>query len=263
MATPPTAQHLTSATACHVPCACQLLQCAAGFPPTLPPLCSPLQGLVVACEPLPPLHDCMQHNVAAHRHWWRQQQQQQQHGSTTKHSGARTEGVTSSSSRSRGGPAATLENSGSSSSACAPAHILALNMGVGDGSAAEVDFTFYPRAAGWSSMRPAAGEVQADMGAFLGNALASRQAASAAGLGPVTAAAGAALRRWAPGWLYEAAWRAAVRSMLGGSTTYPCRLATVSQIIRDHRLESRGVVDLLKVDVERAELEVLHGIEGE
>jgi hypothetical protein len=142
----------------------------------------------------------------------------------------------------------------------APARILPVNAGVGDGSAAAADFTFYPRAAGWSSMRPAGGEVLSDMGAFLDNALSSREASAAAGLDPAIAAAGRWLRAAAPGWLYAAVWRTAVRAMLGGAQQQRCRLVTVSGLIREHQLQA---VDLLKVDVERAELEVLRGVEGE
>jgi hypothetical protein len=142
----------------------------------------------------------------------------------------------------------------------APARILPVNAGVGDGSAAAADFTFYPRAAGWSSMRPAGGEVLSDMGAFLDNALSSREASAAAGLDPAVAAAGRWLRAAAPGWLYTAVWRGAVRAMLGRSQQQRCRLVTVSGLIREHQLQA---VDLLKVDVERAELEVLRGVEGE
>jgi 31-O-methyltransferase len=42
-----------------------------------------------------------------------------------------------------------------------------------------------------------------------------------------------------------------------GATTLPCELRTVSMVLREHSLER---VDLLKVDVERAELDVLAGI---
>lgn len=42
--------------------------------------------------------------------------------------------------------------------------------------------------------------------------------------------------------------------------TVPCRLTTISEVLRDHEIAR---VDFLKVDVEGAELEVLRGIEAE
>lgn len=190
----------------------------------MPPPLS-VQGLVISCEPMPATFDCLAHNVAAHRSWWRRQRQ---------------------------GPAARGD--------AGAAPILALNVGVGSGQQPSATFTFYPRAAGWSSMRPAEGDVEADMGAFLDQALSSRGASTAAGLDPTTAALGRWLRSAAPRWAYAAAWRLAVARMLSGAQRLACPLVSVSQLIRQHRL---AAVDLLKVDVERAELEVLRGVEGE
>ncbi|HTL26293.1 MAG TPA: FkbM family methyltransferase, partial [Burkholderiales bacterium] len=42
------------------------------------------------------------------------------------------------------------------------------------------------------------------------------------------------------------------------SRTHECRLTSLSELIREHRLER---IDLLKVDAEKSELDVLHGIE--
>lgn len=192
---------------------------------------------MIACEPLPPTFECLAANVAAHRRWWGQRQQQQHTSAVVAAAGP----------------------GGDDRTGSGPAPVLALNLGVGDGSAAEAEFTLYPRAAGWSSMQPAGEEVQAAMAAFLRNAFASRQAAEAAGIDPATAAVGAWLHRVAPGWLNAAAWRAGVAVLLGGAARHRCRLASVSQLIREQGLQR---VDFLKVDVERAELEVLRGVEG-
>ena len=135
-------------------------------------------------------------------------------------------------------------------------------MGVGDGATAAASFTFYPRAAGWSSMRADEAGVQADMAAFLENALQSREAAAAAGLDPAAAAVGAALRSVAPRWAYAATRRAAVAWMLGGRQQVACSLLSVAQLVEQQGLAGRGI-DLLKVDCERAELEVLRGVGGE
>ena len=45
--------------------------------------------------------------------------------------------------------------------------------------------------------------------------------------------------------------------MLSGKQQFTCKLVTVSELIRQHQLKG---VDLLKVDVERAEVEVLRGV---
>lgn len=224
------------------------------------------QGLVVACEPLPPTFDCLQRNIAEHRRW----AERQQHSSSSN--------SISSSSKGSGTHVGFAAAAG-------PAPIVALCAGVSDGSAASAEFTLYPRAAGWSSLRPAsAEEMQASMAAFLDNALASQAAATAAGLDPLTAAAGRWLRAAAPAWAFAAVRHAAVSFMLGGAQRFACPLLSVQQLVRGVppgvtgtagrrlggvaeqaaaglELASRGI-DLLKVDVERAELDVLRGVGG-
>lgn len=251
-------------------------------PPTWLPILPALQGLVVACEPLPPIFECLAHNAAAHRRWLEQQ----------------------------------------AGAAPSPAPIVALNVGVGDGSAASAEFTFFSRASGWSAMQPAPREqMQADMDIFFETALTSPEAAAAAGLGSVTGTLGCWLRRAAPSWLFAAVARGAVAVMLGGARRYACPLLSVQQIVREQaglaaagseqaqqgqgqaqgqstgqqqqqqrqqqtqpghqqqhhqqpgqqqqqqqaqllgQLASRGI-DFLKVDVERAELDVLRGVGG-
>ncbi|GLC77763.1 hypothetical protein PLESTB_000958000 [Pleodorina starrii] len=48
--------------------------------------------------------------------------------------------------------------------------------------------------------------------------------------------------------------------MLGGQRRWSCRLVSLSRLIREQRLQR---IDLLKVDVERAELDVLYGISSD
>lgn len=136
--------------------------------------------------------------------------------------------------------------------ACAP--VTPLCMGVADGSASSAEFTLFPRAAGWSTMRKfeSDAEIMDDMDVYLANAL---QAGSPA-LGPLLRAAGSLLSL-APA-LYRAVTRAAVLRMLGGKQRFNCPLTTVSEVIHNQGLQR---VSLLKVDVERAELEVLRGVQ--
>ncbi|KAL4854432.1 31-O-demethyl-FK506 methyltransferase FkbM [Chlorella vulgaris] len=233
------------------------------------------KGLVLACEPLPFTFAALQHNVAAHSEWWSSQQQQAQRQQAQQQqvqtqpapptdpdlAAAEAEpGVRAPQPVEHQQQQLQQQHAAASLLAAAAAPIVALQAGLGSGEQASADFTFYPRAAGWSSMLPAEGEVQADMQAFLEQALSSPLAAAAAGLDPPTAALGCWLQRWAPSWAYAAAGRFAVARMLGAAVTVRCPLVSVSQLIRQHSL---GAVDLLKVDVERAELQVLRGVEDQ
>lgn len=252
------------------PCRCWL-SCGRNPISNLP---VPVQGLVLACEPLPPTFAALQHNVAAHSEWWSSQQQQAQRQQAQQQQ-AQTQpapptdpdlaaaeaepGVRAPQPVEHQQQQLQQQREAASLLAAAAAPIVALQAGLGSGEQPSGDFTFYPRAAGWSSMLPAEGEVQADMQAFLEQALSSPLAAAAAGLDPRTAALGCWLQRRAPSWAYAAAGRFAVARMLGAAGTVRCPMVSVSQLIRQHSL---GAVDLLKVDVERAELQVLRGVEG-
>jgi hypothetical protein len=139
---------------------------------------------------------------------------------------------------------------------CAP--VATLEAGAGDGSARRAEFTLFPRAAGWGTMAEADDEtIQRDMAAFVDGALDDAGGASGA-LPPLAAAAGRALRAAAP-WLLRLVVRAAVWWLLAGRRRYACALTTVSEVINEYGLEK---VDLLKIDVERAELAVLRGVEA-
>lgn len=216
---------------------------------------------MIACEPLPATYECLEWNAAAHRRWLEQHQHQQQQPAPSQGDVQRSRQVERSEqpSSSTGGGVCSSSNSVGSSRTGPPAPILALPVGVGSSAGGEAIFTFYPQAAGWSSMRPSSGEVHTGMAVFLDNALASPEAARAAGLGPLASAVGVWAHRWAPAWLLGAARWAVVAALLGGARQCRCRLVSVSQLILEHRLTA---VDLLKVDVERAELDVLQGVEG-
>lgn len=134
-----------------------------------------------------------------------------------------------------------------------PAPVRLLQTGVGDGSAQQATFTLYTEAAGWSSMQPDDAEVEANMGVFL-----RRSLASGAGIAPGWAAwAGRLLQSLAPAWLFDWGWRWYVRRMLRARQEVACSMCTVSDIMSSHQLKR---VDLLKIDVERAELAVLRGV---
>eukprot|EP00850_Spirogloea_muscicola_P011019 SM000067S20296 [mRNA] locus=s67:104599:107999:+ [translate_table: standard] len=115
------------------------------------------------------------------------------------------------------------------------------------------EFTFYERASGWSTMRPDPGEVDAAMVIFLRNTLGGSELLPD---GPLASAGRWLLDCW-PTWLYDAAVRNFVQHMLGKQTKVSCPLVSLSDIIIQEDLKR---IDLLKVDVERAELDVLRGV---
>ncbi|KAK9917786.1 hypothetical protein WJX75_008210 [Coccomyxa subellipsoidea] len=131
--------------------------------------------------------------------------------------------------------------------------IILINRGVGDGSKEAIDFTFYPAAAGWSTMYPDASEVSDAMRIFLDRSLPTLEGMDLSLVNKV----GSLAARKAPKWLIDPLARLAVSQMLAQKKEYSCQLTTVSNIIKTQGLE---VVDLLKVDVERAELDVLRSI---
>mmetsp|Transcript_9634 Transcript_9634/g.34200 ORF Transcript_9634/g.34200 Transcript_9634/m.34200 type:complete len:414 (+) Transcript_9634:286-1527(+) len=132
-------------------------------------------------------------------------------------------------------------------------HVVLNHVGVSDGKQSDAKFTYYASAAGWSSMEPNEEEVREAMNTYLDNALVSSSSLEDTWL----AKAGTALARYAPRWLYNAAKIAFINSMLCSRQTASCRLVSVSEAIRMYEVQN---VDLLKVDVERAELGVLMGV---
>eukprot|EP00854_Cymbomonas_tetramitiformis_P002792 gene2792-3584_t len=136
------------------------------------------------------------------------------------------------------------------------ARFRALNCGVSNGRQSEVAFTFYRGAAGWSSMCPDDGEVADAVQSFVKEALPNRVGME---LNPLTFI-GQQLARSSSGvaqWIIQVATDVVVRRILGTKQSVVCPLLTLSEIIAQEDLSR---IDLLKVDVERAELEVLEGI---
>lgn len=140
-----------------------------------------------------------------------------------------------------------------------PAQVTALQIGAGDGSHNDAQFTLYTSASGWSTMVPDASETQDNMRIFLRAALAEPRKDSSLGSG-VMPIVGALLLRWIPSRLFDILSRWYVGRMLAAATTVKCPLTTISEVMSLHNLRE---VDLLKIDVERAELAVLNGIKVE
>jgi 31-O-methyltransferase len=154
-----------------------------------------------------------------------------------------------------------------------------------DGAAQAAELVFYPRAAGWSSLYANDAEVAANVAAFADAALAPALAAlaaplralapllarlrgpgRAAGAGPPAEATPRRLR-WLRSalaalgaWLYAAALRAVLRRMLGGAVRTQCALTSVSALLASEGIAADAPIALLKIDVERAELDVLRGV---
>lgn len=110
-----------------------------------------------------------------------------------------------------------------------------------------VPFAYYPRATVLSTAYP---DEEADLAVVKEAVLNSIVYLHAAPL---------AVRclRWLPKVIGAAVLHMALRRTLRAETVI-CRLRTLSQVVRDHAVER---IDVLKIDVEKAELDVLHGIE--
>ncbi|KAF6259530.1 S-adenosyl-L-methionine-dependent methyltransferase [Scenedesmus sp. NREL 46B-D3] len=141
---------------------------------------------------------------------------------------------------------------------------------VGDGSTAEAMLTVYPGAAGWATLQRDDAEVLDNMQAYLHNLLTAPPAAAAA-VGTSAAQAWSPAQRMLVSFARWVGSAGALRPlsrlmgrlyvqlvMLRQAAAVPCRLLTVSQLIEQHAL---GRVDMLKIDVERAELQVLQGVQ--
>ncbi|MEM9291606.1 MAG: amino acid adenylation domain-containing protein [Acidobacteriota bacterium] len=121
--------------------------------------------------------------------------------------------------------------------------VTAFQQGVG-AEEAEVEFTFFPRAAGLSGRYGASGADRREILAMIQQGMAE---GSLEGVGDAGALPS------------QEEIDAVVESYLE-TETFRCPVTTVSSILRREGLER---VDLLKIDVERAELEVLDGIGDE
>tara|TARA_B110000977_G_scaffold201793_3_gene298716 strand:+ start:293 stop:1354 length:1062 start_codon:yes stop_codon:yes gene_type:complete len=192
---------------------------------------------------------------------------------------------------------ALLQSSSSSSDSSNDSEspsVTAYNVGVSDGTINSATFTFYPRAAGWSSLSPDANEttdnvrrfMEASLGGPVGdgsrsdgsnsdysNGDASDDAALTA-LHPL-ASIGKKLLAFATGrsagenvvtkllrsvakFIFTAVTFLVTQYLLSGKKEHKCPLVTVSDVIRQNNLTH---VDFLKIDVERAEFQTLKGVE--
>ena len=128
----------------------------------------------------------------------------------------------------------------------APSDVVeALDFGLSSETKA-VELAFYPKAPVLSTTYPdEAADVEAMMGAVLRSIIYLEEA-------PV------ALKclRWLPPTLRRTLVKAALRRTLRRETV-TCEMRTVSDFVRDRRIER---INYLKIDVERAELDVLNGI---
>ncbi|KAF8072698.1 moxd1 [Scenedesmus sp. PABB004] len=149
----------------------------------------------------------------------------------------------------------------------APAPVTVLAAAAGDGRSAAGELTVFAGAAGWSTLRRDDAEVLAGMEAYLGHMVdAPRRAAAAdddAGWSPAQRALVAVARRLARAPPLRPLARLLARLyvqqvMLRGASCVRVPLVSLSDVIDGQGL---AAVDLLKVDVERAELEVLRGVQ--
>ena len=113
-------------------------------------------------------------------------------------------------------------------------------------SARTVRFAYYPRAPVLSTAYP---DQQADLEvikeAILNNIMHLDEA-------PLAVRS----LRWAPEFLRARVVRSALKRVLRPKTV-TCQMQTLSQVVRDHGVKQ---IDLLKIDVEKAELDTLHGV---
>ncbi|KAK9863864.1 hypothetical protein WJX84_012443 [Apatococcus fuscideae] len=113
-----------------------------------------------------------------------------------------------------------------------PGNVSALNVGAGNGQESSATFTCYPDAAGWSTMQPNDAEVQEGVASYLQNSLRTR-----AGLeGSLLVSLASLLQRLLPRWLTQRLFRWFAGRMLAKKQ---------------------------QIDVERAELDVLRGVEAQ
>jgi FkbM family methyltransferase len=112
----------------------------------------------------------------------------------------------------------------------------------------EVSFAYYPRAPVLSTGYPdEAADLEVMKAALLNNMIHLAEAPLAV-----------RCLRWLPGFVRDPIVHAALARTLR-PTTVRCRMETLSRFVSDHGIER---IDLLKIDAEKAELEVFRGIEA-
>lgn len=140
---------------------------------------------------------------------------------------------------------------------CSAAPIEVLNLGVGSGTVTQTSFMFYTAASGWSSMYPDENEMESNMYSFLDNALSDTSHSVLPDTLPVRLAR---VLRTIP--FARQLYRFLVDTQLGpllrSAVPVQCDMTTLSRTMLDRKITR---IDVLKIDVERAELDVLHGID--
>lgn len=204
-------------------------------------------ALIIAVEPIPDIFNVLEHNIDSYQTW------AMQNRSTNRE-------TIDTSSRS---PSSSLSQSSLSAPTTTPSTttIIPVNCGIGDGSITETEFTFYKSAAGWSTMHPdSSGTIQQDMTIFLKIAVVD---------GGLETSLDAGISAWqyyilkllytTSPYLFQLVQSAAVNVLLSRKAVIRCPLKTVSDLMKEYGLEDG--VDLLKIDCERAEMDVLRGIQ--
>ena len=226
-------------------------------------------GVVIALEPLPRTHAALCANFEAYLAAVAEEEEEGQGAA------ARETGEGARAQRAQGDPSSAAASSAADAAVSAfPVVGLDVSLlrlaAVAPGQPSRAELTTWPRAAGWATLC-ATGEddaaVERDMLVFLrshARAVAGG-AAAAPGFGSrAMARAGSALASSSrTSWLFDALASAYVRRvLLAGRQTEACEARTLSAVLRE-RLPDRREVALLKVDVERAEMAVLRGVERE
>ena len=144
----------------------------------------------------------------------------------------------------------------------APGRVSVVEAACGAGDEAAATLTVYDHVSGWGSTRPDEEEVREKMGAYVDRLLRGGRGGEARAAGGALGAAGAllagALPRGLVVWLFSALW---LRRWLGSRREVRVRSMTLSQCLAVSGARAGDPIDLVKIDVERAELDVLRGIE--
>jgi len=201
-------------------------------------------ALIIAIEPIPDIFNVLKHNIDSYQTWT-------MHNSSTSGEAIDTSSL----------PPPPPPSSSAPTTKPTSTTIIPVNCGIGDGSIPETEFTFYKCAAGWSTMLPdSSGTIQHDMTIFLKRAVVD---------GGLESSLDAGISAWQyyilklsytifPS-LFQLVQTAAVNVLLSRKAVVRCQLKTVSDLMKEYAIEDG--VDLLKIDCERAEIDVLRGVQ--
>jgi len=205
-------------------------------------------ALIIAIEPIPNIFNVLKHNIDSYQTW-------------TMHNSSTNREAIDTSSLPPPPPPPPPPSSSAPTTKPTSTTIIPVNCGIGDGSIPETEFTFYKYAAGWSTMFPdSSGTIQQDMTIFLKRAVVDGGLESSLDAG-ITAWQYCILKllyTTSPS-LFQLVQTAAVNVLLTRKAVVRCQLKTVSDLMKEYEIEDG--VDLLKIDCERAELDVLRGVQ--